>query len=79
MLLFTIFFPLVMGYTILRHRLLRTDFLLRQGVLYALLSILAVGGYALLVSGLTLIFGQVFKATNPIFIGADRPGPGVCA
>ena len=69
LLLFTIVFPIVMGYSIMRYRLLRTDFLLRQGVLYALLSILALGGYALLVSGLTLIFGQAFKATNPLFIG----------
>jgi signal transduction histidine kinase/putative methionine-R-sulfoxide reductase with GAF domain len=69
LLLFTIVFPLVMGYSILRYRLLRTDFLLRQGVLYALLSVLALGGYALLVSGLTLIFGQTFKVTNPFFVG----------
>ncbi len=69
LLLFTIIFPLVMGYTILRYRLLRTDFLLRQGVLYALLTVLALGGYTLLVSGLTLIFGQAFKVTNPFFIG----------
>jgi signal transduction histidine kinase/putative methionine-R-sulfoxide reductase with GAF domain len=69
LLLFTVIFPLVMGYSILRYRLLRTDFLLRQGVLYALLTILALGGYTLLVSGLTLIFGQTFKVTNPFFIG----------
>ena len=69
LLLFTFVFPLVMGYSILRYRLLRTDFLLRQGVLYALLSILTLGGYTLLVSGLTLIFGQAFKVTNPFFVG----------
>ena len=69
LLLLTVLFPLVMGYSILRYRLLRTDFLFRQGVLYALLSILALGGYALLVSGLTLIFGQTFQVTNPLFVG----------
>ncbi len=65
-----IIFPAVTGYTVLRQRLLRTDFLIRQGVLYALLSILALGGYALLVSGLFLVFGSAFKASNPLFIGA---------
>ncbi len=69
LLLPTILFPLVMGYTILRYRLLRTDWLVRRGVQYALLTVLALSGYALLVSGLTLIFGQAFKMTNPIFLG----------
>ena len=62
-------FPLVTGYTILGYRLLRTDFLPRQGALYALLMVLALGGYALLVSGLVLIFDQTFKVNNPLFIG----------
>jgi signal transduction histidine kinase/putative methionine-R-sulfoxide reductase with GAF domain len=66
----TIIFPAVTGYSVLRQRLLRTDFLIRQGVLYALLSILVLGGYALLVSGLFLIFGPAFQSNNPIFIGA---------
>ena len=66
----TIIFPAVTGYSVLRQRLLRTDILIRQGVLYALLSILALGGYALLVSGFFLIFGPVFQSSNPLFIGA---------
>jgi len=69
LLLLAVVFPLVMGYSILRHRLVRTDLLFRQGVQYAVLTVLALGGYALLVSGLTLIFGQAFQVTNPIFIG----------
>jgi signal transduction histidine kinase/putative methionine-R-sulfoxide reductase with GAF domain len=69
LLLLTVLFPLVMGYSILRHRLVRTDLLFRQGVQYAVLTVLALGGLALLVSGLTLIFGQAFQVTNPIFIG----------
>ena len=59
----------MVGYSILRNHLLRTDLFFRQGVQYALLTILALGGYALLVSGLTLIFGQAFQVTNPFFIG----------
>jgi len=70
LILFTVIFPAVTGYTILRYRLVRTDFMLRQGVLYALLSVLAIVTYALLVSGLTLVFGQTFSATNPLLIGA---------
>ena len=69
LLLLTVLFPLVLGYSILRYRLLRTDLLFRQGVFYAVLTVLALGGYALLVSGLTLIFGKAFQVTNPVFIG----------
>lgn len=70
LLVLLVVFPIMTGYTILRQRLLRTDFLIRQGALYALLSILALGGYALAVSGLILIFGPAFDASNPLFIGA---------
>ena len=69
LLLLTIVFPLLVGYSILRFRLLRTDLLFRQGTQYALLTVLVLGGFALLVSGLTLIFGQSFQATNPLFVG----------
>ena len=69
LLLLTVIFPLVMGYSILRYRLLRTDLFFRQGVMYAFLTVLALGGYALLVSGFTLIFGQAFRVTNPLFVG----------
>jgi signal transduction histidine kinase/putative methionine-R-sulfoxide reductase with GAF domain len=69
LLLLTVVFPLVMGYSILRRRLVRTDLVFRLGVQYAVLTVLALGGYALLVSGLTLIFGQAFQVTNPLFIG----------
>ncbi|RME90996.1 MAG: hypothetical protein D6770_01330, partial [Anaerolineae bacterium] len=69
LLLLTIFFPLVTGYTILRQRLLQTDYLVRQGMIYAALSLLTIGGYALLVSGLSLIFGSAIQASNPLLIG----------
>lgn len=65
-----IIFPIMTGYTVLRQRLLRTDFLIRQGALYALLTILGLVGYALLVSGMILIFGPTFQIYNPLFIGA---------
>jgi signal transduction histidine kinase len=69
LLLLTVIFPLAMGYSILRYHLLRTDLLFRQGVVYALLTVMALGGYALLVSGLTLVLGQAFQVTQPILVG----------
>ena len=47
-----IFFPLVNGYVILRFRLLRTDYWLRQGIVYSLLTIFVVAAYGLLVTGI---------------------------
>ena len=70
-----IIFPLTIGYTILRYRLVRTDIWLRQGLVYSILSILVVGGYALLVAGFSLIFKLIFKnalpanANNPYVVG----------
>ena len=62
-------FPLTLGYAILRFRFLRTDDWIRQGVIYILLTIFIVGGYALLVSGLSLIFKAAMPASNPIWVG----------
>ena len=64
-----ILFPFTIGYAILRFRFLRTDDWVRQGILYLLLSILIVGGYALLVSGLSLIFSVAMPSTHPVWIG----------
>ncbi|MFZ1040696.1 MAG: GAF domain-containing protein [Anaerolineales bacterium] len=64
-----VIFPLTLGYAILRFRFLRTDDWIRQGVIYILLTIFIVGGYALLVSGLSLIFKAAMPASNPIWVG----------
>ena len=64
-----VLFPLTLGYTILRFRLLRADDWLRQGVLYLLLCIFIVGSYALLVTGLSEIFKTAMPASNPFWIG----------
>ena len=53
----------------LRPRRLRADYLLRRSILYVLLTILVVAGYALLVGGLSLIFGGAIGANNPWLIG----------
>ena len=62
-------FPLTLGYTILRFRFLRADDWVRQGAIYILLSIFIVGGYALLVTGLSVIFKTSMPASNPLWIG----------
>ena len=69
LLLPTVLFPLTLGYTILRFRLLRADDWVRQGVIYLLLCIFIVGGYALLVTGLSEIFKTAMPASNPFWIG----------
>jgi len=67
--LFLILFPLTIGYSILRYRLVRTDIWLRQGVVYSILTIAAVLGYAVIVSGISLIFKTVMPTDNPFIIG----------
>jgi signal transduction histidine kinase len=64
-----ILFPLTIGYTILRYRLVRTDLWIRQGVVYSILTVFAVSGYALLVSGFSLIFREALPVDNPFLIG----------
>lgn len=53
-LLFLIVFPFTLGYVVLRFRLLRTDYWVRQGMVYALLTIIVIVTYGLLVSGIAL-------------------------
>lgn len=62
-------FPLSIAYAILRYRVLNTDYLLSRLFMYGLLTVIAVAGYALVVSGLSLMFTTTLKPSNPIFIG----------
>ena len=64
-----IVFPIVNGYVILRFRLLRTDYWMRQGVVYALLTVLVIAIYGLLVSGLALMLSIPMPSDNPYLIG----------
>jgi signal transduction histidine kinase len=66
-----VIFPATTGYTVLRYRLLRTDYLMSRSVLYSLLTLLALGGYVLLAIGLSLIFvffGVSIEPNNPILV-----------
>jgi hypothetical protein len=69
LLLFFIFFPITVAFAILRYRWLNTDYILTRAALYGSMLLIAVAGYGLLVTGLTMIFGSMIKADNPYFIG----------
>ncbi|MCL4527843.1 MAG: GAF domain-containing protein [Chloroflexi bacterium] len=65
-----VFFPLTLGYTILRFRFIRTDDWVRQGLVYLLLTVFIVAGYGLLVTGLSVIFKSAMPSSSPYWIGA---------
>ena len=67
--IFFIFFPLANGYVILRFRLMRTDYWLRRGLVYTLLTVFIISAYGLMVSGLSLVLSTRISSTNPYLIG----------
>jgi signal transduction histidine kinase len=69
LLLFTVAFPIVTGYTIMRSRVLRTDYLVSRGLLYVLMITLATGGYLVMMLGLNLLLGIYVAPNNPLAIG----------
>jgi signal transduction histidine kinase len=62
-------FPLVIGYTILRFRFLRTDEIVRRGLMYVLLTVLVVVGYGLIVTGFSLFFNTSLPSNNAYLVG----------
>lgn len=68
LLLFMIAFPLANGYVILRFRLLRTDYWVRQGLVYSILTVFVIAAYGLFVVGVSLIIPM--PSDNPFLIGA---------
>ena len=64
-----VFFPLSLGYTILRFRLLKTETWVRQSLIYAMLTVFVVGAFGLLVTGVSLVFRDAMPANNPWLIG----------
>jgi len=63
-------FPLVIGYTILRFRFLRTDDFVRRGITYVLFTILITGLYALVVAGFSMTFNTALPTNNGYLVGA---------
>ncbi len=64
---FLIVFPIVNGYVIMRFRLLRTDYWVRQGFVYALLTVLVIAFYGFLVSGIASFLPIL--SNNPYLVG----------
>lgn len=64
-----VIFPLTIGFTILRFRFLRTDDLVRRGVMYALLTVFVTLGYALVAVGVGTLFGNSLPANNVVLVG----------
>lgn len=62
-------FPLAVGYAILRYRLLETDVLLSQGLVYSIIGILTVTAYGLILTGLSLLAGPGVRANSPLVMG----------
>ncbi|MEN8242279.1 MAG: GAF domain-containing protein [Chloroflexota bacterium] len=56
-------------YTILRYRTVNTSALIGQALVYSLLTVITGGGYALLISGASLVTNQVVSASDPFIIG----------
>ena len=65
----TILFPIGLAFTLLRYQVVETDFVLSQAGLYAVMTVLAGAAYALLASGLSIIFGNLINASSPFVIG----------
>lgn len=62
--------PISLAFGILRYRLMEPRYLVNRVVLYGALMILAAGGYALLVSGLGVIFGDFLRGSSALLVGS---------
>lgn len=65
-----VLYPLAIGYTIVRYRLLDVDRVLRRGITYLLMIGLLVGAFTLIVSGLSTSLGPGIGFNNPLVVAA---------
>ncbi|MCA9971187.1 MAG: GAF domain-containing protein [Anaerolineales bacterium] len=65
-----ILYPLAIGYTIIRYRLLDTNVMLRRGLPAVLAVGALIGGLSLIFSGLTTALGPDTAVVSPLVIGA---------
>ena len=63
-----IIFPIIVSYTIYRYQLVQTGYVLSKGMVYGILAILIVVAYAMIVSGLEIVFIEYFDPESPIFV-----------
>jgi signal transduction histidine kinase/uncharacterized protein YigA (DUF484 family) len=62
-------FPIFLTYTILRYRTLRSNALLKRGIIYGSLLVFIAGSYALLVAGLSVLAGNQMENNHPFLVG----------
>jgi len=63
-----VLFPISIGYTILRFRILKTDAWIKANSIHFIFAIIVFAIFALLVAGLTMIFGDIQALRNPYAI-----------
>lgn len=63
-----IIFPIAIGYTIIRYRLLDLEIVLRQGIAFGLLTTILVGAFVLITTGLTLALNPTIDLNNPLIL-----------
>jgi signal transduction histidine kinase len=68
--LFIAIFPVMMAYSILRYRVVKADYWVSRTVLYSIMFVVASVSYALLVAGVTLIFGAWMPIYSTYLLGA---------
>ena len=64
-----VIFPVIVSYTIYRYQLVQTGYVLSKGMVYGILVVLIGVSYALIVSGLEILFIDYFDPESPIFVG----------
>ncbi len=64
----SILLPASVAYAILRYRLLETDELVRRALVYAAIGVLTLVGYALMLTGASLLVGETLRANNPLVL-----------
>jgi signal transduction histidine kinase/uncharacterized protein YigA (DUF484 family) len=62
-------FPIFLTYTILRYRTLKSNALLKRGIIYGALLLIIAGSYALMVGGLSVLAGSQMDNSQPFLVG----------
>jgi signal transduction histidine kinase len=63
-----VIFPISIGYTILRFRILKTDAWLKANSIHFIFAVIVFIIFSLLVAGLTMIFGDIQPLRNPYIV-----------
>ncbi|MCB8983234.1 MAG: GAF domain-containing protein [Ardenticatenaceae bacterium] len=61
-------FPLAIAYTIIRYRLLDVNKVVRRGLTYLLMTVILVGAFLLIISGLAMSIGVTITFSNPLVV-----------